>query len=143
MNRKNLYRIGMLALLAVAVAGLLVLKNRRQQPAPETAAPAAPTANAPAPATGLPRLLDLGSTKCQACQAMEAVLADLRRDYARRLAVDFIDVFVTQDAAEKYSIVVIPTQIFYDAAGKELFRHQGFISKDDIVAKFRELGVSL
>ncbi len=143
MNRKNLYRIGMPALLAVAVIGLLVLKNLRQERAPETAGPAAQTANATVPAAGLPRLLDLGSTKCQACQAMEAVLADLRREYARRLAVDFIDVFVTQDAAEKYGIVVIPTQIFYDAAGKELFRHQGFISKDDIVAKFRELGVSL
>jgi hypothetical protein len=34
----------------------------------------------PAPVAGLPRLLDLGSTKCQACVAMEGVLAELRRD---------------------------------------------------------------
>ena len=29
------------------------------------------------------------------------------------------------------------------AAGKEIFRHQGFFSHDDILAKFRDLGVRL
>jgi len=43
--------------------------------------------------------------------------------------------------AKKYRIDIIPTQIFYDASGKELFRHEGFFSKDDILAKWKEMGV--
>jgi thioredoxin 1 len=38
---------------------------------------------------------------------------------------------------------VIPTQIFFDAEGKELFRHVGFFAKEDILAKWKELGVEL
>ena len=47
------------------------------------------------------------------------------------------------DAAKKYSVQIIPTQIFFDAAGKELFRNEGFLSKADILAKWKELGVKL
>ena len=44
---------------------------------------------------------------------------------------------------KKYGIDLIPTQIFYDATGKELFRHSGFFAKEDILAKWKELGVDL
>ena len=36
---------------------------------------------------------------------------------------------------------MIPTQIFFGADGKELFRHEGFYSKADILAKWKTLGV--
>jgi hypothetical protein len=47
------------------------------------------------------------------------------------------------DAGTPYKISLIPTQIFFDAAGKERFRHEGFFSKEDILAKWKELGVDL
>jgi len=40
-------------------------------------------------------------------------------------------------------VEMIPTQIFLDASGKELFRHTGFFGKEDILAKWKELGVDL
>jgi hypothetical protein len=46
------------------------------------------------------------------------------------------------DAGKPYRIKLIPTQVFFDASGKELWRHEGFISKEDILAKWKELGVS-
>jgi thioredoxin 1 len=52
-------------------------------------------------------------------------------------------VWKNPDAAKQYGIEVIPTQIFYDATGKELFRHIGFFGKEDILAKWKELGVDL
>jgi hypothetical protein len=52
-------------------------------------------------------------------------------------------VWVNPDAGKPYGIEVIPTQIFFDSSGKELFRHIGFFSKDDILAKWKELGVDL
>ena len=67
----------------------------------------------------------------------------MKTEYAGALEVEFIDVWKTPDAAKPYGIEVIPTQIFYDAAGKELFRHIGFFAKEDILAKWKELGVDL
>lgn len=91
----------------------------------------------------LPRLLELGSTTCIPCQQMAPIVEELKQEYAGRLTVNFIDVTVDQAAADKYRINVIPTQIFFDAKGKERFRHTGFFSKEAILAKWRELGVDL
>ncbi len=91
----------------------------------------------------LPRLVDLGADKCIPCKMMAPVLADLKTNYAGRLEVEFIDVWKNPDAGKPYKIKLIPTQIFFDATGKERFRHQGFFSKEDILAKWKELGVEL
>ena len=101
------------------------------------AAPDAP------PEKKLPKLLDLGANKCIPCKKMAPILDELKQEYAGKLEVEFIDVWKTPDVAEKYKINLIPTQIFYDATGKELFRHEGFFGKADILAKWKELGVKL
>ncbi len=96
-----------------------------------------------AEATKLPKLVDLGADKCIPCKMMIPVLAELKTNYVGRLEVEFIDVWKNPEAGKPYQIKLIPTQIFYDAAGKELFRHEGFFSKKDILAKWKELGVEL
>ena len=94
-----------------------------------------------AEAAKLPKLVDLGADKCIPCKAMAPILADLKTNYVGQLDVEFIDVWKKPDAAKPYNIRLIPTQIFYDAAGKERFRHEGFFSKKDILTKWKELGV--
>lgn len=94
-------------------------------------------------AGGLPRLIEIGSVTCIPCRMMKPILDELRRDYAGRLRVDFIDVQVDPGAAMKYGIRVIPTQVFLDANGNELFRHEGFFPKEEILAKWKELGIDL
>jgi thioredoxin 1 len=91
----------------------------------------------------LPRLVDLGADKCIPCKMMAPVLKELKKEYAGRMEVEFIDVWKTPDAGKAFNINLIPTQIFFDATGKELFRHEGFFSKKDILAKWKELGVDL
>jgi thioredoxin 1 len=91
----------------------------------------------------LPRLVDVGSDTCIPCKMMIPVLAELRTQYAGRLRVEFCNVREDPDAVQRYKVMVIPTQIFYDAAGKELFRHEGFLSNEDILAKWKELGIDL
>ena len=49
----------------------------------------------------------------------------------------------TRTRPQKYEVSTIPTQIFFDAEGKERFRHEGFFSREEILAKWRELGVEL
>ncbi len=90
----------------------------------------------------LPRLVDLGADKCIPCKMMAPILEELRREYEGRLEVTFIDVWKNQDAGRQYGIRLIPTQIFFDASGKELYRHEGFFAKEDILAKWRELGIN-
>ena len=96
-----------------------------------------------AEATAIPRLLDLGADKCVPCKMMAPILEELKETYAGTLTVEFIDVWKDPAAAQPYKIRVIPTQIFFSADGTELFRHEGFYSREDILAKWRELGVSL
>jgi thioredoxin 1 len=136
-------------LIVIALIGALVfiVEHKKRQgfacaggvcPPPET------TAACEAPALKpLPRLVDLGAGKCTSCKMMSAVLDELKTTYAGKLEVVFIDVWENKQAGEQYGIRMIPTQIFYDAAGKELFRHEGFFAKEDILAKWIELGVTL
>jgi thioredoxin 1 len=116
-----------------AAAGIVVLK-----PAPVSSAEAAVVTY-----PKLPHLLDLGADKCVPCKLMAPVLADLKNQYADRMTVEFIDIWKNPDAGEKYAVEMIPTQIFFDAEGRELFRHTGFLAKEDILAKWKELGVPL
>ena len=90
---------------------------------------------------GLPRLLDLGAGKCIPCKMMAPILEELKGEYAGVFDVEFIDVWQHPEEADKYGVETIPTQIFFDAAGKEVFRHVGFFSKDEILAKWKEVGV--
>jgi thioredoxin len=91
----------------------------------------------------LPRLVDLGASSCIPCKMMTPILEDIKKEYAGRLEVVFIDVRENPGASKEYKIRIIPTQIFYDASDKEKFRHEGFMSKEDILAKWKDLGVNL
>ena len=74
---------------------------------------------------------------------MAPILQELKAEYAGHMQVEFIDVWEDRQAGDRYGISSIPTQVFYDATGQELFRHEGFISKADILAQWKELGVKL
>lgn len=110
-------------------------------PDPPPAAAAGTPATAPAAAKKLPRVVDLGADKCIPCKQMAPILVELRKEYEGRVIVDFIDVWKNPRAAEPYKIRVIPTQVFFDADGKEVWRHEGFLPKAEFVARFAELGV--
>ena len=123
--------------LAIVVVGVIAMKKRSSPAAPLGQAPPAPSA------VGLPQLVDLGSTTCIPCKMMAPILDELKAQYAGRMDVRFVDAGANPDAAKPFGIKLIPTQVFLDASGKELWRHEGFISKDDILAKWKELGVDL
>jgi len=142
-------------LLVAAIAGVLIAKHAATKPgsmSAPTAKAAAPIVQAPftnvpqaavAKSHPLPRLVDLGARKCMACKMMAPILDDLKTTYTGKLDVAFIDVWENPEAAEAYSVGLIPTQIFYDEEGKELSRHEGFLAREDILATWKELGVEL
>lgn len=85
-------------------------------------------------------LVDLGARTCVPCKLMAPLLEELRQEYAGRAAVIFIDVWDKANAgkAQAFKVMAIPTQIFYDRSGREVFRHQGFFDKKSMVAKLEE-----
>lgn len=90
-----------------------------------------------------PKLVDLGAGKCKACKEMAPVLEKAKADYAGVADVEFIDVWENRDAGAQYGIRMIPTQIFYDAQGREVMRHEGFLPREEIDRQFESLGVKL
>lgn len=91
----------------------------------------------------LPMLLDLGSDECIPCKEMAPILEELKSEYAGKFKVEFMDVRIDPMLVTVYNIKLIPTQIFFDASGKELFRHEGFYSKEDILSKWKGLGLEM
>ena len=138
-------KIAVVVALAVVVIAVVVAKKRTASPpgGSETS-PAATAADTPAvspQAAGLPRLIELGSVTCIPCKMMAPILEELKKEYAGRLEVEFINVNENPAAADKYGIRAIPTQIFLDRDGQEFFRHEGFWSSGMIVDTFKEKGL--
>lgn len=127
----------LIVLTLVAAIGL-VLAKRAQEKSSGTKDSATNIATA---TTSMPRLVDLGAKKCIPCKAMAPILEELQAEYADQFETVFIDVWENETAAEPYKINLIPTQIFFDAEGKEIWRHEGFLGKADILAKWKEFGV--
>jgi thioredoxin 1 len=149
----NVKNVAIVAIVIVAVAGAVFLKQTKKA-APES--PSAGNTVTPVPASSavgeplqtvqgkaLPRLVDLGAKSCIPCKMMAPILEDLKREYAGTFKTEFVDVWQDPEPGRKYGIRVIPTQIFFDAEGKELFRHEGFFSKEDILSKWKEMGADL
>jgi len=147
----NAAKVAVVLALAAAVGAVIYLKAEQQTPAngnetrPHTATnenepTSTPEQEAATPKKAIPRLLDLGAGKCIPCKLMAPILEELKKEYDGRFDVVFIDVWINPEPARKHKIRLIPTQIFFDASGKELFRHEGFYSKKDILGKWKELG---
>jgi thioredoxin 1 len=98
--------------------------------------------NTKQPSKSLPKLMDLGAHACIPCQKMAPILDELSKSYAGVFEVEFIDVWQAENKkkADFHQIRSIPTQIFFNAEGQELWRHEGFLSKEAILAKWTELG---
>ncbi|HOP48005.1 MAG TPA: thioredoxin family protein [Desulfobacteraceae bacterium] len=92
--------------------------------------------------SGKVTMIDLGAAKCVPCKMMAPILEELKKEYAGRADIIFIDVWKDRSQAKKYGIRAIPTQIFFDASGREVYRHTGFMDKKRIVETLSRLGVS-
>ena len=86
-------------------------------------------------------LVDLGARTCIPCKMMAPILDEVKEEYKGRAAVIFIDVRekANKEKAVGLNVKVIPTQIFFDKTGQEVYRHVGFLDKDSIVEKLEAL----
>ncbi|MDD2735343.1 MAG: thioredoxin family protein [Desulfuromonadaceae bacterium] len=92
-------------------------------------------------ASGKPTVADFGARTCIPCKKMAPILEELNREMKGKANITFTDVWATPDLARKYGVQMIPTQIFFDAKGKEVKRHMGFIDKADILKELKAAGL--
>ena len=110
------------------VVGFLVV----WQPVPTQAQDAAA-------ATGKPALYEFGAGYCVSCKEMEKVMAELKKSHSDQVEFRMIYVDKEKPLFEQYKIMLIPTQIFLDASGKEVDRHMGVLTKEEVLKKLKEL----
>lgn len=92
---------------------------------------------------GLPTVLDLGSDSCVPCQMMMPIFAELEKELEGKANVILLQIADYRDLSTKYKVRVIPTQIFFDQNDGQYWRHEGYLSKEDILKKLRETGAEL
>lgn len=128
------------------VSAVLLLAAAAVLEAQVAKSPTAAGSTAGAPATtapqALPRMVDVGKTWCIPCKKMVAVLQEAEKRYKGKAVVEFVDLEKDPDAADRFKVQMIPTQIFYTAEGKEFERHVGYLPIEDVEKVFTKMGVS-
>ena len=93
------------------------------------------------PVKGMVTMIDLGATQCIPCKMMAPIMEKMEKVYKGKAAIVFIDVWQNRAQAGRFGISLIPTQIFFDREGKEVYRHVGFMNEEAIVAQLKKMGV--
>jgi thioredoxin 1 len=89
--------------------------------------------------------IELGSVNCIPCKQMQPVMKSIESKYGSQVKVVFYDVWKPEQKqyAQKYGIQLIPTQVFLDVNGKEIFRHEGFFPEKEIDQLLQKKGLKL
>jgi thioredoxin 1 len=126
-------------MLGIAVAAVVVVKQYTRSGIRPEASAANPLECALK--TGHPVVADFGRGQCIPCKAMKPILDELTVAYKGKAEIFIFDIDEYSELTEQYNVQLIPTQIFFDKSGQEVWRHEGFLGKDKIIAKLSELGV--
>ena len=94
------------------------------------------------PVKGVVTMIDLGAKKCIPCKMMAPILARLEKAYEGKADIVFIDVWENRQQAPRFKIRAIPTQIFFNEQGEEVYRHLGFLDEKSIVKQLTKMGVA-
>ena len=116
-----------LSLICLALGGLLLLQTipgRAQEPPPRE------------PRT---TILEFSREYCPMCEYMKKVLGKVKAKYGDQIEVR--QLYYDPDAKlyRQYQVVFVPTQVFLDASGQEVFRHTGVFTEYEVAKKLLEL----
>ena len=126
-------------IITFAISGLGCSAGQEDTPSPKDTAKATSkksesTHTEKSKTTPLVTFIELGSVRCIPCQMMQPIMKSVEKKYGDQIAVVFYDVWRPEERhyALQYNIRVIPTQVFLDHAGKEIFRHEGYFPEPEL-----------
>ena len=123
----KLWRHYVIGLVCLVMGGLIIW-----QPLPTQAQGAAPS-------SGKPALYEFGAGYCVSCKEMAKIMAELTTSHGDQVEVRMVYVDKEEPLFKQYKIMLIPTQVFLDASGKEVDRHVGALTKEEVIKKLKEL----
>jgi thioredoxin 1 len=135
-SRNLLLAFSILVMISLVVVAALLLPNLA--PTESSTHDQLPKDVAQSP---LPKLLDFGAGICIPCKKMEPILQELSDEYKGRVIIRMVEVHDEKELTQANGIQMIPTQIFFDSKNQRVFRHQGFMDKEQIKNVFENMGV--
>ena len=88
----------------------------------------------------VPILLEFGRGWCIPCKYMKPILEDTSKAYAASAIVMTVDMDANKDLVKNFKIRMMPTQVFLMPDGKEFFRNEGTLEREDIAQVFAKMG---
>lgn len=82
-----------------------------------------------------PTVVEFGANACAACREMKPILHRIATDHGAEIEVLDIDVIKEREYLARYRVRLMPTQVFYDARGREIARNEGPIELAEILAR--------
>ena len=89
----------------------------------------------------MPILLEFGKGWCRPCKYMKPILEDMAKEYGEKAIVATVDMDANYDLVRGFGVRVMPTQVFLQPDGKEFFRNEGVLEREDIRTIFSKAGV--
>jgi thioredoxin-like negative regulator of GroEL len=90
------------------------------------------------PASG-PKILEFDRKFCPICKASERVILAVKNQYPGQFGVEKLYIDEEDVVFRRYKVAIVPTQVFLNAAGQEVARHEGVYSQAALIQKLREL----
>jgi thioredoxin 1 len=90
---------------------------------------------------GKPVIADFGLGFCLQCKKQAATLEEIRKAYGDKVVLRMVNVNKEQALTSRYEVELIPTLVFFDAAGKVVLKKVGPIGYDDICKQLSRMGV--
>lgn len=91
--------------------------------------------------SGRPTFVDFSSDGCEPCEMMKPIISELEQTHAEQADILVVQVREQPYLSSRYGVRAIPVQVIFDAEGKEVYRHTGFLAKDKILEQLGKAGV--
>ena len=124
--------------LAKLILGLVVSAVLRSASPDIPALP--PQAIDPTLKSGTWVVIEFGGQNCVPCRKMQPVLAEVAKQLGSRGKVHNVWVTDHPQVARRFSIMLMPTQVLFDARGNEVLRHQGYWEQSAFLQALKEKG---
>jgi thioredoxin 1 len=87
----------------------------------------------------LPVVLEFDRKYCPVCHASELAIQAVKHEYPGQFAVRKLYIDEEEYLFHRYKVVIVPTQVFLNASGQEVYRHEGVFKPAELVRKLHEL----
>jgi thioredoxin 1 len=117
--------------------------NTGSMPAPAASNTSSASAPAASSESNTPTLVELGAAWCHFCEMEKPVIDALKVEAKGKLNFRYIDTDNERTAAASYQVEGIPLLVLESAEGKVLWRHAGYLDKEQLKAELKANGVAL